>query len=176
MTGPRSQADGPVDAGDARVRDHYRKASTETVPEHLDEQVLRHAADAAGRGGWRRHEAWFRPLGIAAAVALSLVVLLETDTPSPSAVVEDFSSAATEATDRIRDLGEATSASRPPGDPTATGGASGQDGAQRYCTEQESGSAASWRGCIDRLQASGRVAEADAERRLLLRAHPPADE
>lgn len=154
--------------GDDVVSSHYQDASRESVPNHLDDAVLERAAAEVARDRWQfRFHPWLRPLAVAATVTLSLTVLLEvmSSAPDDDQIIEDFSSAATDASERMRALGETTAASRPPGNPTAASGPGAIDAlsAQRYCSDSAIADAERWWTCILALREEGRLEEADAE-------------
>jgi hypothetical protein len=60
---------------DQRVTDAYRALADERAPEHLNEQVLKLAAEA--RTPYARARAWMRPAAWAATIGLSLAIVLE---------------------------------------------------------------------------------------------------
>jgi len=61
---------------DQLVTETYKALARERVPDHLNERVLRLAADA-GRTRYARARAWMRPAAWAATVGLSLAIVLE---------------------------------------------------------------------------------------------------
>ncbi|MFQ5609491.1 MAG: hypothetical protein ACE5F8_04395, partial [Woeseiaceae bacterium] len=80
MTEERSNPD-----NDPLVSRLYRESATETVPDAVDNAVLREAGRAASGGAWDRYSKsiqWLRPMAWATTVALSLAIVIEVvDTP-----------------------------------------------------------------------------------------------
>ena len=71
---------------DEFVSASYRDVAKETTPSHLNEKVLRMAANAAQRSQYSRFTSWTRPLAWAATIALCLAITLEvTRGPVPDA-------------------------------------------------------------------------------------------
>ncbi len=74
-------------AADEQVSTTYRELASERAPDHLNEKVLRKAAQRAARPRYSRSIMWTRPLAWAATIALCLAITLEvTRVPTPEAV------------------------------------------------------------------------------------------
>ena len=80
---------------DAIVSARYRELANETTPAHLDDKVLRAAANRAAHPGWSRSMRWTRPMAWAATIALCLAITLQvsrgpgTDMPAVETAFED---------------------------------------------------------------------------------------
>ncbi len=177
------------DLDEKRARESYRSISAERAPPHLDNRVLKLAADEARKDArFRWFIPWLRPAAFAATVGLSLAVLLEINNEpastngviadetevAPSArVLDDFASAAADSSSRIREIG-ATAAERE---------LDGESDANLYvrpesretppfCDDEQSATPDAWQRCIERLRAEGRTREADSELARYRNAYP----
>ena len=172
----------------------YRSIASETPPPHLDRNVLRQAANEVRRDAlFQRFLPWMRPAAFAATVALCLALLFELDEPalidgvppalpesdSSVATLDEFASAASDSSSRIREIAEATAAQTQTADPAATLLPRAKDGVnpERFCDDEQTATPETWWACIEALREAGRAAAADAELRRLNEAHPdfPSD-
>ncbi|MDH4124167.1 MAG: hypothetical protein OEW64_03670 [Gammaproteobacteria bacterium] len=72
---------------DEAVSAGYRRVANERTPAHLDQQVLRMAANHAEHADYARSISWTRPLAWAATVALCLAITLQlTRVPAPDEI------------------------------------------------------------------------------------------
>ncbi len=62
---------------DTRVSDAYRELSAPRVPDHLNQTILRMAANKSPGKGNLLFAAWVKPVTLAATIALSLAIVLE---------------------------------------------------------------------------------------------------
>lgn len=173
---------------DENTRALYRAVSVESAPPHLNNAVLELATREARRHPWFAYFVpWLRPAALAATVGLSLAVLLEVDEVSnvpssvpkddtgsttPSAVLDDFASAAADSSSRIREIGETAVERNLPGEPSADADTGSEADARRFCDPEQSSAAESWQRCIELLLADGRTSEADAELARFREAYP----
>ena len=75
---------------DGIVSARYRELASETTPAHLDDAVLRMAANRMQHPRYSRSLTWTRPLAWAATIALCLAITLEvTREPSHDAIVSE---------------------------------------------------------------------------------------
>lgn len=89
MTNERQHPDFAAET-DETVSATYRELSREGAPNHLNEKVLRQAAEKALRPRYSRSIMWTRPLAWAATVGLCLAIVLEvTRVPTPEIVMTD---------------------------------------------------------------------------------------
>jgi hypothetical protein len=109
------------DERDERVSETYRALGVEQAPEHLNQNILRMAANDGkrGRAGKLLLSAWMKPVAWAATIGLSLAIVLEvtqlpsTDNPAivapdaampaSAAVEDDFSSKEKDNADRAEE-------------------------------------------------------------------------
>jgi len=74
---------------DARVSETYRELSTPRVPDHLNQAILRMAANRNPKKGNLLFAAWVKPVTLAATIVLSLAIVLElTEVPTTDVPVE----------------------------------------------------------------------------------------
>ena len=66
-------------AADEQVSTTYRELASERAPDHLNEKVLRKAAQRAARPPYSRSIMWTRPLAWAATIALCLASFGQAD-------------------------------------------------------------------------------------------------
>lgn len=73
---------------DETVSAGYRELASERTPAHLDQQVLRMAANHVEHAAYTRSISWTRPLAWAATVAICLAITLQiTRVPEPEEIV-----------------------------------------------------------------------------------------
>ena len=82
MTNERDKAD-----MDARVSETYRELSAPRVPDHLNQRILRMAANQGPGMANSLFKTWMKPVTVAATIALSLAIVLEL-TELPTAAVQ----------------------------------------------------------------------------------------
>ncbi len=82
MTNERDKAD-----MDARVSETYRELSAPRVPDHLNQRILRMAANQGPGMANSLFKTWIKPVTVAATIALSLAIVLEL-TELPTAAVQ----------------------------------------------------------------------------------------
>jgi len=74
---------------DTRVSDTYRELSAPRVPDHLNQTILRMAANKSPGKGNLLFAAWVKPVTLAATIALSLAIVLElTEVPTSPVQME----------------------------------------------------------------------------------------
>jgi len=74
---------------DTRVSETYRELSAPRVPDHLNQTILRMAANKSPGKGNLLFAAWVKPLTLAATIALSLAIVLElTEVPTSPVQME----------------------------------------------------------------------------------------
>jgi hypothetical protein len=74
---------------DTRVSDTYRELSAPRVPDHLNQTILRMAANKSPGKGNLLFAAWVKPVTLAATIALSLAIVLElTEVPTTAIQTE----------------------------------------------------------------------------------------
>ena len=72
---------------DTRVSETYRELSAPRVPDHLNQAILRMAANKRPGSGEFLFAAWVKPVTLAATIALSLAIVLEL-TEVPTTVIQ----------------------------------------------------------------------------------------
>lgn len=74
---------------DTRVSETYRELSAPRVPDHLNQTILRMAANKSPGKGNLLFAAWVKPVTLAATIALSLAIVLQlTEVPTPPVQME----------------------------------------------------------------------------------------
>lgn len=190
MTGPGNNShDGDHDDAE-RARLAYRSAAVEKPPARLDEAILELARREVGKDQWfARALPWLRPAAFVATVGLCLAVVLElgvlsdttnglarpdTSSDTPAAIVEDFTSAAQDSTDRIRTIGDTAAERDLQGDrvPFDAAASAGDAADMAFCSAEETSTPEAWQRCIRALQENGRIAAAESEAVRLRAAFP----
>ena len=78
---------------DARVSETYRELSAQRVPDHLNQRILRMAANHGSGMANSLFKTWMKPVTVAATIALSLAIVLEL-TEVPTAAIQMEAAAA----------------------------------------------------------------------------------
>jgi len=160
---------------DKLVADTYRAVARERVPDHLNERVLRLAADA-GRTPYARARAWMRPAAWAATIGLSLAIVLELTQlpqiePVPVSITSSDQSAVPGETANDEDIvrednATAIQAEAPSPEPPAGRGDTQRSGPATPAAEQQS------REAMDQFAPKDMSVLRDAENRARLQAGP----
>jgi len=106
-----NERDNPaIEQDDRRVSAAYRDTAVERAPDHLNQSILQQAATTA-KPRYARSMSWMRPMAWAAAIGLSLAIVLEiTQIPQPQP--EEFGRAADsviESAETVRQRADANS-------------------------------------------------------------------
>ena len=188
MKKPTNDMSDPV-SDQKGASESYRSISADRAPAHLDERVLKLAADEARKDArFRWFIPWLRPAAFAATVALSLAVLLEINNEpevangiltedtvvAPSTrVLDDFASAAADSSSRIREIGETAAERELDGESDAGAYAQPENpDTQPFCDDEQSATPEAWQRCIELLRGEGRTREADWELARYRNAYP----
>jgi len=132
---------------DDEVSAAYRAVAGESVPPHLDRQVLRQAKTAAGSRWFEKYSfSFFRPAAFVATLGLSLAIVLQ-----------------------ISDTWLAEETNKPP---LIAGAEVQRTKAVRFCEAAQSESADKWWDCIVQLELDGRDDALASERELFMRTFP----
>ncbi len=107
MTNPRDKED-----MDAVVSETYRGLGGPRAPDHLNEAVLRMAADKSGGGVSILFAAWLKPVTLAATIGLTLAIVLELSEVPTAPASRDIPPTAPAPMD-IAPMPEATRVDRP---------------------------------------------------------------
>lgn len=184
-----------ADGMDPTVSAQYRRLADESAPGQLNRAVLRAARKQTRNNStaiWQ--QAWLRPAGYVAMVALSLAIILEMNEANilaPPFLTGDqllpaentsnaFQEAADAATQQVREA-EATAAesTQNPGIVTESPAAAVQDSGSatpqrgdQSCSDDQRASIATWWRCIESLESRGATDAAERELTALVNAFP----
>ncbi len=169
----------------------YRSTARDTAPPHLDAIVLKSAAVEAEKvKSFEWFLPWRRPAAFVMAVGLCLAILIEFDEvgfidhnpalqfidktqittdPVEPGILQKFSSAATDSSMRMREIGQTANHQSLGSDPNFADSA---DQESHSCSDEKTQTPESWLECIEELRANGSQDMADTELERLLLAYP----
>lgn len=182
---------------DTRVSETYRELSAPRVPDHLNQTILRMAANKSPGKGNLLFAAWVKPVTLAATIALSLAIVLELTEVPTTAVQMEVAPAVERQVESVRE-DESTSddgqvieelvledtdlakseaknkmnsfaASSPA---AALPAARKRADAAATCDEKSRQSADTWLDCIHKLSESGFALDADREYKAFILEYP----
>lgn len=170
---------------DDEVSAAYQDVAGESVPPHLDQRVLRHAAAAAGSKWYEKYSfSFLRPITFVVTLGLSLAIVLQFSGPwfveetdlalSAASAIAAAAEASAEHIDEQAQHGSAVmtqeSLNRKP--PLIAGAEIQRTEAARFCEEAQSESADKWWDCIVQLEIDGQRDAFASEHELFIRTFP----
>lgn len=164
---------------DKLVSETYHELASEKVPERLNQEILRMAADKRSRtvGRGPLFAAWVKPVAWAATIGLSLVIVLEVNRLQDSTVKQEVAAERADAATPARVMKPAPAAKLPEEGLSrrktrAMASDKKEAAVPDACSPAQRDTKEKWLDCIDDLRELGFVAEADREYAAYLLKYP----